>query len=153
MSDDTLDLGPVVVDEAALWWNSYPRHRDKSRALATFARARKIASFEQIMSATAALTESVRGKRAAEIPYAVSFLRAEPWRPASPPITLPAPARRRRASGPRRLRVTTRAQELTASEQRDRWCHQHGVTVVEYEQNKHDADWLDLIKRRGIIIR
>jgi len=34
---------------------------------------------------------------------------------------------------------------------RAKWCREHGLTVEEYEARKGDAEWLDMIKRRGVV--
>lgn len=34
---------------------------------------------------------------------------------------------------------------------RAKWCRLHGVTVEEYEARKGDAEWLERIKRRGVV--
>ncbi|PKQ36534.1 MAG: hypothetical protein CVT61_00215 [Actinobacteria bacterium HGW-Actinobacteria-11] len=147
---DVLDLGPIEIDEAALWWSFYPRHKDKARALAGYARARKLATAEEILAATKAFAASVEGKPASQIAFAVSWLRSEPWRPqAAPVVPPPAPTRRRRRadpSRPQRRRTTTRVRPLSAEDQKRRWCHERGITVKEYEARKHDADWLNRMK-------
>lgn len=38
-----------------------------------------------------------------------------------------------------------------AEDARARWCRLHGITVEEYEQRKGDAEWLERIKRRGVV--
>lgn len=38
-----------------------------------------------------------------------------------------------------------------AEDPRARWCRLHGITVEEYEARKGDAEWLDRIKRRGVV--
>ena len=152
MSAGVLDLGPLEVDEFAEFWAVYPRHKDRARAAVAYGRARRVATAAQILEAARAYAASVAGRPAAETRWAVEWLRAEPWRPEAPPVSPPAPTRRRRRadpSKPRRLRTTTSVRPLTATEQRDRWCREHGVTVAEYESRKGDKKWLDKIIRRG----
>lgn len=38
-----------------------------------------------------------------------------------------------------------------AEDARARWCRLHGITVEEYEARKGDAEWLERIKRRGVV--
>ncbi|OJU41797.1 MAG: hypothetical protein BGN97_03585 [Microbacterium sp. 69-10] len=38
-----------------------------------------------------------------------------------------------------------------AEDARAKWCRLHGVTVEEYEAKKGDAEWLERIKRRGVV--
>lgn len=32
-----------------------------------------------------------------------------------------------------------------------KWCREHGITVDEYEARKGDVEWLEMIKRRGVV--
>jgi len=34
---------------------------------------------------------------------------------------------------------------------KERWIRTHGLTVVEYEKNKGNAEWLDKVNRRGVV--
>lgn len=147
---DTLDLGELQIDEFALWFSAYPRHRDRQRAAASFVRARRVASLDEIMAATRAYAASVEGKPAKDILWPVRFLRDEPWRLPVPPVTPRQAARpRRRSSKPRRApHRTSRLRD--AESPRERWCRRHGITVEEYEARKGDKEWLERIQRRGI---
>lgn len=148
---EALDLGPLDIDEFAEFWQVYPRHKDRRRAEGAYRRARKVATAEEILAAARAYAASVEGQPVERTRWAVEWLRAEPWRPEAAPVTpRPAPRARRRSKNPeRRLKTTTRVREPETSKQR--WLRRHGVTEAEYEQNKGDQEWLDRIKRRGIV--
>jgi len=151
---DTLDLGPVEIDDFAEFWQAYPRHKDRRRAEGAYRRARKVATAGEILDAARSYATSVAGQPIDRTRWAVEFLRAEPWRPAAEPVTpRPAPRRRRRKdpSKPRRLATTTRVRPLTIEEQKAKWCREHGITVAEYEKRKGDTEWLALVKRRGVV--
>lgn len=150
---DTLELGPVEVDYFQRFWNAFPRRVDRRRAEGAYRRALNVAAntHEAVLAEAIAYAASVEGLPANRKRTAVEWLRAEPWRPDAAPVTLrPKPRPRRRSSKPRRLVVTTRVRP-TAAEQRLEWIRSHGLTEAEYEANKHDADWLALTERRGIV--
>lgn len=150
---DTLDLGPLDLDEFAEFWQAYPRKKDRRRAEGGYRRARHVATAGEILTAARAYAVEVENLPVERVRWAIEWLRAEPWKPAAAPITpRPAPRRRRRKdpSKPRRLVTTTRVR-LSAEEQKSSWCAAHGISVEEYETNRHDAEWLELIKRRGIV--
>lgn len=152
---DTLELGPVEVDYFQRFWNSFPRRVNRRAAEGAYRRALNVAAntHEDVLVAAVAYAASVEGLPANRKRTAVEWLRAEPWRPDALPVTIrPAPRKRRRRdpSKPRRLTVTTRVRP-TAAEQRLEWIRSHGLTEAEYEANKHDADWIVLIERRGIV--
>lgn len=151
-SAEMLDVGPVDVDEFALWWSVYPRHKDRRRAEGAYTRARKLATADEILTATRDYAASAAGRPAEQIRWAIEFLRAEPWKPETPAITpRPAPRKRRRRDPSKpRLSVTTRVRP-TAAEQRLEWIRSHGLTEAEYEANKSDREWLALVERRGIV--
>ncbi len=35
---------------------------------------------------------------------------------------------------------------------KERWIRTHGLTVEEYEEKKGDPEWLEMIKRRGVVV-
>ncbi|WP_413600823.1 hypothetical protein [Curtobacterium sp. Curtsp57] len=35
------------------------------------------------------------------------------------------------------------------AEQKAAWCEAHGVTVEEFDEHKHDAEWIEEVSRRG----
>lgn len=153
MTGELLDLGEVEVDEFAEFWAAYPRHKDRARAEGLYRRARKLWSAEVILSAAREYAAEVDGKPAAEIRWAVEWLRAEPWRPDAaplPPVPTPRARRRRDPSKPRRAphRVAP-ARPLTAAEQKAKWCREHGITVEQYNERKGDREWIETLKRRG----
>jgi len=155
MSADTLDLGPVEVDEFREFWKLWPRHKDTARAEAAYWRARRIASAEEILTAAREYAATVAGKPADQCRWAVEWLRAEPWRPAT--TTSPTPAasparRRRRRPGPRRAPHITAPVRLTEAEKRAQWLRVHGVTEEEFEAKKGDQEWLEKVKRRGRMV-
>lgn len=152
---ETLDLGELEVDEFEALWSIFRPRRDRRRAEGAFRRARKVASFEEIMNAARAYSIEVENVPTDRLRSAVDWLRAEPWKPEAPPVApRPAPrTRRRRPNSPvRRPHGVTRVSDPALRESaRDRWCRRHGITADEYEARKGDAEWLERIKRRGIV--
>lgn len=156
MTGEPLDLGPLVIDEWAQFWATYPRKKDRARAELAYRRARRVASAEVILDAARRYAAEVAGKPVAETRWAVEWLRAEPWRPDAAPVTpRPAPLARRRRdpSKPRRAphRVAPVRRVLSVEEQKAEWCRQHGITVEQYEARKDDREWIEMLKRRGIV--
>lgn len=154
MTEETLDLGPLEVDEFRQFWAVWPRRKDTARAEAAYWRARRVASAEEILAAAEAYAAEIEGKPAEQIRWAVNWLREEPWRPGDRNLS-PAPAptrRRRRRPGPRRApRFAAPVHEPTEEEKRAEWCRVHGITVQELEERQKlgDREWLERIKRRG----
>lgn len=156
MTTEGIDLGPLEIDEFAEFWAVYPRHKDRARAEVSYRRARRVASAEVILGAARRYAADVAGKPVSETRWAVEWLRAEPWRPDAAPVTprpSPSPRRRRDASKPRRAphRVAPVRRVLSVEEQKAEWCRQHGITVDEYEDRKDDREWIEMLKRRGIV--
>ncbi len=152
---EELDLGELQISEFDAFWSVFRPRRDRARAEGAFRRARRVARFEDIMRAAEAYANEKAGTAASELRSAVDWLRAEQWKSEKAPITpRPAPRRRRRAdtSKPRRIRSTTRVRQPereTADQMKRRWCHERGITVAEYEQRKHDLEWIERMKTAG----
>ncbi|MGB3733152.1 hypothetical protein [Microbacterium sp.] len=153
---DMLDgLGNVERDDWAEFWRTWIRKKDKHRAELAYRRARHVATAEQILTAARAYAASVVGVPAAQTRWAVEWLAAAEWEPKPTASTTPRPARARRRRDPskpvRRPHGVTRVASADPEHPRDRWCRAHGIKVEEYERRKGDADWLERIKRRGIV--
>lgn len=147
--ESTLDLGELDFSEFESFWRTFPRRRDRRRAEGAFARARKLSSFEDIISAARAYADDVEGVPVERIRWPNEWLRASPWLPSSAPVTprpAPQPRGRRDPSKPRRApHKVTRVRD-SAEAQKRRWCHERGITVDEYEKKKGDAEWLSRMK-------
>ncbi len=156
MTGESLDLGPLDIDEFVEFWAVYPRHKDRARAEVSYRRARRVASAEVILEAARRYAAGVAGKPVSQTRWAVEFLRAEPWRSDAAPLTPrpdPSPRRRRDPSKARRAphRTSPARPVKSVDEQKADWCRRHGITVEEYEARKDDREWIELLKRRGIV--
>lgn len=154
MTGELLDLGPLDIDEFAEFWAVYPRHKDRARAEVSYRRARRVAPAEVILEAAQRYAAEVAGTPVSEARWAVEWLRAEPWLPDAAsvtPLRVPSRRRRRDPSRPRRAPHLTARPALSADEQKAEWCRQHGITVEEYEQRRDDREWIELLKRRGVV--
>lgn len=151
---ETLDLGELDFSEFEAFWGVFPRRRDRRRAEGAFMRARKLSSFKEIMCAARLYAAEVRGQPVERIRWPNEWLRAEPWLPDAVPIA-PRSAPRRRArrdsSKPRRAPHRVTRIRLTVEEQKAKWCREHGITIAEYESRKDDVEWLERVKRRGVV--
>lgn len=155
MSDvETLDLGELDFSEFEAFWSVFPRRRDRRRAEGAFMRARKLSSFEEIMAAARLYAAEIQGQPVERIRWPNEWLRAAPWLPDAEPIA-PRPAPRRRArrdpSKPRRAPHQVTRVRLTPEEQKAKWCRERGITISEYESRKGDVQWLERMKRRGVV--
>lgn len=144
----TLDLGPVEIDQFARFWSVWPRRVDRARAEVAFRRALRIASPDKIVAGAEAYARQVEGRGEREIATAVHWLGSAQWRPQEQPQ--PSRRRRRRSRGPVRApHRTSITRPLSATEQKQQWLRQHGVSEAEYEAKKGDPEWVALLRRRG----
>lgn len=151
---ETLDLGELDFSEFEAFWRVFPRRRDRRRAEGAFRRARKLSSFEEIMAAARLYAAEVGGQSVERIRWPNEWLRTAPWLPDAMPIApRPSPRRhaRRVSSKPRRAPHQVTRVRLTVEEQKAKWCREHGITISEYESRKADVEWLERMKRRGVV--
>lgn len=78
----TARIQPTTAEVDALfeqWWALYPRKVEKRAARAKFAKALKLATFEQLMAGVQRYATEVQGKEAAYIKHASGWLNAGRW--------------------------------------------------------------------------
>ncbi|WP_308467776.1 hypothetical protein [Rathayibacter soli] len=147
MTDATLDIGAVDVDEFAEFWAAYPRHKDRFRAVASYRRARRIASHDDLLDGARRYAAETAGRDVSQIRIATSWLSSEAWGPARQHVT---PAARQIVHAPhsgRRHGVRRVVKETP----KQKWCRRHGVSVEEFDARRGDREWIDLLVRRGVL--
>lgn len=66
-------------DPFEIWWQEYPRKKDKKAARIAFKKASKHTGFDELLSCVKAFSGRMSGKDEEFIPYAATWLNKERW--------------------------------------------------------------------------
>lgn len=94
------DISKEIDSEFAEFWKAYPRKADKKGARAAYAKARKTAAAEVILTAVKHFAEQVQGKDQQYVPYGVRWLSHERWADEPTPAVQPASKQANGHGGP-----------------------------------------------------